>query len=332
MSERVLLSVIIPVYNGAETIARCLDTLVAIPEATGRLEIIMINDGSTDETLAVLESYKVLYPYLSIQVISQINQGQSFARNKGLALATGEYIWFVDADDWVDSEIAGYLLSLVAEASYDMLCFGVRNRGDRGEDVSYGWMDTSLHDFEKLTHIDGTTLLTKYNLSGSVCPFFWRRNLLEAHQAHFVGGILHEDALFYWHYTAYAEHVLLIPRVAYYYYQRADSSIHTPGTLQLRAFSRLEGALRLLQYAEEIPSLRHFYLVHASTNYRLSLRMIACYGTFSELKSYTSMMKQKGDYKLLMRYAGRKGAPLIYLAHRDPWLFNLIAHILPPVA
>ena len=90
MSERVLLSVIIPVYNGAETIARCLDTLVAIPEATGRLEIIMINDGSTDETLAVLESYKVLYPYLSIQVISQINQGQSFARNKGLALATGE--------------------------------------------------------------------------------------------------------------------------------------------------------------------------------------------------------------------------------------------------
>ena len=212
-----------------------------------------------------------------------------------------------------------------------MLCFGVRNRSEE-EEVPSEWMDSSAHDFDQLQCTDGRALLTQRNLSGGIWAFLWRRSMLEEHQAHFMEGLLHEDALFYWHYTAFAERVLLVPIVAYYYYQRADSSIHSTHTLQLRAFSRLEGALILMQYAEEMLSLRDFYLNKASTSYRLSLRMVARYGKVSELKEYTQRMEQSGDYKLLMRYAGRKGAPLIRIAHRAPRLFNLIAHILPPVA
>ena len=331
MSVELPLSVIIPIYNGAKTIARCLDSLVAIPNATTALEIIVINDGSQDETLEVVTDYQAQHPEQTISVITQVNQGQSAARNRGLEVAQGAYVWFVDADDWVDSVAADYLLSLIAEESYDMLCFGVRNRSEE-EEVPSEWMDSSAHDFDQLQCTDGRALLTQRNLSGGIWAFLWRRSMLEEHQAHFMEGLLHEDALFYWHYTAFAERVLLVPIVAYYYYQRADSSIHSTHTLQLRAFSRLEGALILMQYAEEMLSLRDFYLNKASTSYRLSLRMVARYGKVSELKEYTQRMEQSGDYKLLMRYAGRKGAPLIRIAHRAPRLFNLIAHILPPVA
>ena len=336
MSVELPLSVIIPIYNGAKTIARCLDSLVAIPDAATTIEIIVINDGSQDETLEVVTNYQAQHPEQRMRIISQTNQGQSAARNKGLEVAQGAYVWFVDADDWVDSVAASYLLTLIAKESYDkpydMLCFGVRNVTDEGEEVPSEWLDSSAHDFDQLQCTDGRALLTQHNLSGGIWAFLWRRTMLEEHQARFMEGLLHEDALFYWHYTAYAERVLLVPIIAYYYYQRADSSIHSVHTLQLRAFSRLEGALILIQYAEETSSLRDFYLDKASTSYRLSLRMVARYGKVSELKAYTQRMERSGDYKLLIRYAGRKGAPLIRIAHRAPWLFNLIAHILPPVA
>ena len=331
MSVELPLSVIIPIYNGAKTIARCLDSLVAIPNATTALEIIVINDGSQDETLEVVTDYQAQHPEQTISVITQVNQGQSAARNRGLEVAQGAYVWFVDADDWVDSVAADYLLSLIAEESYDMLCFGVRNRSEEGE-VPSEWMDISVHDFDQLQCTDGRALLTQRNLSGSVCPFLWRRTMLEEHQARFMEGLLHEDALFYWHYTAYAERVLLVPIVAYCYYQRANSTIHNPDTLHLRGISRLEGSFRLLECAKGQDDLRSFYLKRASGFYRAGLRMVARYGKVSELKAYTQRMEQSGDYKLLIRYAGRKGAPLIRIAHRAPWFFNLIAHILPPVA
>ena len=325
------LSVIIPIYNGAKTIARCLDSLVAIPDATTALEIIIVNDGSQDETLEVVSDYQAQHPELTISIITQTNQGQSAARNRGLEIAQGAYVWFVDADDWIDSTAASYLLSLIAEEPYDMLCFGVRNRSEE-EEVSSEWMDSSAHDFDQLQCTDGRALLTQHNLSGSVCPFLWRRAMLEEHQARFMEGLLHEDALFYWHYTAFAERVLLVPIVAYYYYQRAESTIHNPNTLHLRGISRLEGSFRLLACANEIDDLYSTYLTLASDFYRAGLRMVARYGKVSELKAYTQRMEQSGDYKLLIRYAGRKGAPLIRIAHGAPWLFGLIAHILPPVA
>ena len=334
MSVELPLSVIIPVYNGAKTIVRCLDSLVTIPDAMTALEIIVINDGSQDETLEVLADYQAQHPEQTIRVVTQTNQGQSAARNKGLEVARGAYVWFVDADDWVDSTAAAYLLSLIAEESYesyDMLCFGVRNRSEK-EEVPSEWMDSSVHDFDQLQCTDGRALLTAHNLSGSVCPFLWRRTMLEEHQARFMEGSLHEDALFYWHYTAFAKRVLLVPIVAYYYYQRAESTIHNPNTLHLRGISRLEGSFRLLECANEVKDLDSIYLTLASSFYRAGLRMVARYGKVSELKAYTQRMEQSGDYKLLMRYASRKGAPLIRIAHRVPWLFNLIAHILPPVS
>ena len=232
MSVELPLSVIIPIYNGAKTIARCLDSLVAIPNATTALEIIVINDGSQDETLEVVTDYQAQHPEQTISVITQVNQGQSAARNRGLAVAQGAYVWFVDADDWVDSVAADYLLSLIAEESYDMLCFGVRNRSEEGE-VPSEWMDSSVHDFDQLQCTDGRALLTQRNLSGSVCPFLWRRTMLEEHQARFMEGLLHEDALFYWHYTAFATRpyrsLLLLPESRVYNSQ----SQHTPSPRHL---------------------------------------------------------------------------------------------------
>ena len=92
-------SVIIPVYNGRETIARCLESVMG--QTLSDIEIIVVNDGSSDDTLSVLSTFNDE----RITVISQENAGQGFARNTGMRAARGEYISFVDADDTVEADM-----------------------------------------------------------------------------------------------------------------------------------------------------------------------------------------------------------------------------------
>ena len=92
-----LISVIIPVYNTAEYLPRCLESV--LNNTYRNLEVICINDGSKDNSIEVLNAYAQKDP--RIRVIDQENAGVSAARNRGLDDATGEYIAFVDSDDWI---------------------------------------------------------------------------------------------------------------------------------------------------------------------------------------------------------------------------------------
>ena len=100
MIEQNKISVIIPVYNTAPYLRRCLDSVIQC--TYHNLEIICVNDGSKDESLSILEHYQALDN--RVRVINQSNSGVSAARHKGLAYATGKYVSFVDSDDWVNPQ------------------------------------------------------------------------------------------------------------------------------------------------------------------------------------------------------------------------------------
>ena len=92
------ISVIVPVYNVEKYLARCLDSI--INQTLADIEIICINDGSTDNSLEILNDYAKKDS--RIKIIDQTNAGLSCARNAGMQIAQGEYIGFVDSDDWID--------------------------------------------------------------------------------------------------------------------------------------------------------------------------------------------------------------------------------------
>lgn len=114
------ISVIVPIYNAELYLDRCLKSI--INNTHRNLEIICINDGSTDTSLNILESYKENDS--RIIVISQENRGVSSARNKGMEIATGEYISFVDADDMIHPKFFTCLMSIMIESDADIVIGG----------------------------------------------------------------------------------------------------------------------------------------------------------------------------------------------------------------
>lgn len=123
-------SVIVPVYNVEEYLSICLDSLVN--QTLNEIEIITVNDGSTDQSQIILEEYKKEYPQ-KIQLLNKKNGGQGSARNAGLEIATGEYIGFVDSDDYVDFEMFEKMYNAAAQNDADLVTCNYYYIDDRGE-------------------------------------------------------------------------------------------------------------------------------------------------------------------------------------------------------
>lgn len=124
-----LVSVIVPVYNTARYLADCIDSLLA--QTMPDLEIVIVDDGSTDDSSKIAESYALYHE--SIKVIRQSNQGLGPARNSGLLVARGEYVGFVDSDDWVEGSMFRDLYDLAVSSHADICFSGISFRYEQGQ-------------------------------------------------------------------------------------------------------------------------------------------------------------------------------------------------------
>ena len=110
-----LISIIIPVYNLEKCISKCLDSVLS--QTYTNLQVIIINDGSIDNTADVVKGY--LAKDKRISLIDKANEGVSIARNVGIEHATGEYLMFVDGDDWIDTDMVEKLYSFIVKYDVD---------------------------------------------------------------------------------------------------------------------------------------------------------------------------------------------------------------------
>ena len=119
MEMKPLISIIIPVYNVELYLRRCLDSVVK--QTYSNVEIIIVNDGSTDNSLVICEEYYTKYPNL-IHIINKTNGGLSSARNIGLEYSNGDYICFIDSDDYVDEKYIEILFRNMHQMNADVSC------------------------------------------------------------------------------------------------------------------------------------------------------------------------------------------------------------------
>ena len=121
MNNPVLLSIIIPIYNKSKYIAKCLSSIIR--QSYGCFEIIIINDGSTDDSEDVIQKFQIMDE--RIKLYSYSNGGVSVARNRGISMAQGKYIMFIDADDWIESGYLQRIMVYVERSDADIYIWGI---------------------------------------------------------------------------------------------------------------------------------------------------------------------------------------------------------------
>ena len=126
-------SIIVPVYNTSKYLSRCIDSLLS--QTLKEIEIIVVNDGSTDDSLQILRKYQALNPN-KIYVYNTENEGVSHARNYGVTKSSGQYLWFVDSDDCVEPNACEVLFEKANKDNNDLVLFSRYDvNGETGEKI-----------------------------------------------------------------------------------------------------------------------------------------------------------------------------------------------------
>lgn len=215
-----LLTAIIPVYNVEPYLERCLESLIDQEEIEQCLEILLIDDGSTDRSGEICDQYAARHS--DISVIHKENGGLSSARNTGIAQARGRYVFFVDSDDYVERSMARILAEAVERfQNPDVIVFdGVEDDGKSRQIMrgltSYNGLCVSGKDY-LLGHYKERTL------SVEACLYLYKKIFLCERQLCFREGILHEDVEFTPRAILLAGTVAEIDDQLYHYMVRNDS-------------------------------------------------------------------------------------------------------------
>ena len=250
-------SIIVPVYNVKEYIPRCLDSLIS--QTLKDIEIIAIDDGSTDGSSSILDSYSAKDE--RVKVIHVENGGVAKARNIGLDNAKGEFVGFVDSDDFVDCQMYENLLKVALETKSDFV------------QCQFDGIDNSLSisaiTKQETTVIDNQSEIIELFFDGiieaSVCNKLYNRSILS--QIRFpTGWSFAEDFNFNVRFIFECRRIALINDVLYHYYYRGDSASHEEITdSHLKGFSMYdfakkhlkdEGTSRIVSDKEVSESLR----------------------------------------------------------------------------
>ena len=141
MSENnIKVSIVVPVYNVENFIRDCLDSLVN--QSFKDMEIIVVNDGTKDNSMQIVEEFADKDS--RIVIVNQENQGLSSARNTGMKYIHGEYVTFVDSDDWVNSEYIGNLYRAIIENNADIACSSVIRKGKRKNKYRFNFKEIKV--------------------------------------------------------------------------------------------------------------------------------------------------------------------------------------------
>lgn len=219
-----LLSIIIPVYKVEKYIRNTLESIFSQEVDSTQFEVIVVNDGTPDNSMSIVSEFK--NNYSNLHIINQTNQGLSCARNSGLHIAQGTFIWFVDSDDTVAPDSLNHLFNICQEnQDTDILGFDIKkiNESDQDEYIEpiiFKAKNKNLYN----KSFDKGEWGNKIQLA-PVQRFIFRHQFLIEYNLNFYPGIYHEDIEFMARALFFAKNIKMIPYQPYLYLIRTRGSI-----------------------------------------------------------------------------------------------------------
>jgi len=212
-------SIIVPVYNTEKHLRKCLDSLVR--QTLQDIEIIIVNDGSPDNSQRIIDEYAGRYPHM-IKSYCQENKGQSAARNFALDKALGEFVFFVDSDDYVELDTCEKTYGFACEKGLDIVCFNLWTEYGDGTRIY-----TGREDFQ------GVDVDSKYVMcEASPCTKIIRRSVLADNGLKFLEDYIYEDFELIPRLVLYTNKIGYMDEAFYYY------MIHEGSTMRQKKYNK----------------------------------------------------------------------------------------------
>lgn len=288
------ISIIIPCYNVEAYIDRCLESVMNQTIGLEHLEVIVINDASTDNTLEKLYQWEQQFPESIMVITYEKNIRQGGARNVGLQYATGEYIGFVDADDWIDTTMYQQLYEKMCRSDYDVVTGKFVREHCKNEislpteerkDVEYRFTPENGIYYGQVTNSGNRG---EY---GSICTGLYKKELVTGHDFSFPEGMAYEDN--YWGsiLNLYVKSLYIVDEVVYHYFINPASTVtktdatHHLDRLEIELMKvrelKVRGALEVYHKEIEWDFLQKYYL---NTWYIIFTRFSYVPDIFNEMK------------------------------------------------
>lgn len=320
-----LLSIIVPVYNVSKYLAKCLDSLICQDLKPEEYEIIVVNDGSTDNSEEISRQYEEKYS--NIKVVRQENQGLSAARNSGIAIAQGQYIQFVDSDDYLEPNVLKTLVEKMESDNLDVLRFNYQNVNETYE-VYEPYKEHKPYVDYRDEVCDGLTFLTER--LGYACyavQFLIKSELLRKEGNTFKSGIYFEDTEWTPRILMQAKKVTSTDLMVYNYLLRQGSITNSVSIEKKRKV--LEDKMQL------VSSLKQQMLDKADKRWyegMISATVISIMGCivadfYKEKDKYLKELNDLDVYPLSYYHASKLAARKIKFINFSPRIFCWLLHL-----
>lgn len=323
------LSIIVPVYNVADYLPKCLDSLLAQDLPQNEYEIIVVNDGSTDDSGEIAKQYAE--KYVNIILINQENQGLSGARNTGIQYAKGDYIQFVDSDDYLEENVLGGLMKQAQEEKLDVLRFKYQNVRINNESKEYEIFkpyksDSFLFDDYSPKVTDGVTFLNeRFGTACYAVMFIIRKTILD--NCVFKQGIYFEDTEWTPRMILKSQRIASTDTIEYNYLMREGSITKAINKDKQRKVveDKIKLIDSLLEHSNGLEDKSWFERMIAGT----VLSTIGCIAAdfYSERRRYLKALKQRNIYPLSYSKATKETKRKLQIINFSPSMYCWLIYV-----
>lgn len=319
----VKLSIIVPIYNVESYLHKCVDSLLNQDLPQDEYEIVLVDDGSPDHCGAICDEYASTYH--NIKAIHRPNGGLSAARNSGIEVALGEYLQFVDSDDYLESNVLKTLVEKMDQDHLDVLRFNYQNVNDIYEVFEPNKVSKPFMDYRDSV-CDGLTFLTeRLGYACYACQFVIKRGLLTG--CKFKEGIYFEDTDWTSRLLLKAQRVTSTNLVAYNYLVRTGSI--TQSVDEEKKQKVLNDKLSLIDSLKQIMSSiddkRWFEGMIAQTT--LSIIGYVSSNFYEKKDFYIKELKNKGVFPLSTYHSTKNASRKIRIANISPKILSFLLHL-----
>lgn len=213
------ISIIVPIHNAESYLKQCFDSILNQSFGLENIEVIMVNDGSTDSSPSIMADYTKKYSNFIPVHLDKSHGIAGFARNKGLDVASGKFLMFCDSDDCFDTKACELMYNKIIATKADMVTCNYQNMNYEGVKWDHPIFDKKEFKSWKLLS-RGNYRKSFFVLCSSVCPKIFKRSFIEEHHIRFLEGVPGEDAFFTYSTLLNSNNIYYLDDVVYYYRNR----------------------------------------------------------------------------------------------------------------